>query len=237
MWWFFTILLVGAMIFGFVHISAKGRQNVVNKCIRIVNKHIDTLAIKRMQLIRIDSYGVADTSKWNEEVQYFMDKVLRPKLSRDEADILNGYGITVFAQEYIEKPAREINARMEANNEFSPSMSPEDYEKYCGRLLEKQGWSVRTTPVTGDQGADLVASKGNAVLVIQCKLYSSPVGNAAVQEVVAAQKHYSASHCAVVTNSTFTSSALALAASNGVHMLHHAQLGSIDQLVMGAVPA
>ena len=39
---------------------------------------------------------------------------------------------------------------------------------------------------------DVIAKKGDDVLVGQCKKYSKPVGNSAVQEVVAGMGYYGA---------------------------------------------
>jgi hypothetical protein len=69
--------------------------------------------------------------------------------------------------------------------------------------------------------------------VLQCKLYSKPVGNNAVQEIAAGRVHRQAHFGAVVTDNTFTPSARELAASNGVHLLHYTDLTRLEQIVGG----
>jgi len=105
-------------------------------------------------------------------------------------------------------------------------MEPLDYEKHCALELEKTGWGTRLTVATGDQGADVIAHRDGKVLVLQCKLYSSPVGNDAVQQVIAARHFQSADLAAVVSNQPFTKAAKQLAGVSGVHLLHHEQLAS-----------
>jgi len=83
------------------------------------------------------------------------------------------------------------------------------------------------TKATGDQGADVIAEKDGARMVLQCKLYSSPVGNKAVQEAFAAQRHYRANASAVVTNAAYTASAISLAATTGVQLLHYTDLNRL----------
>lgn len=97
-------------------------------------------------------------------------------------------------------------------------MSGLDYEMYCGKYLLTHGFhDVRTTPPSGDYGADLVAKDANGVTwVFQCKHYKSKVGNSCVQEVVAAKKHYGAEKAAVMTNSELTEKARELAIENEV---------------------
>ena len=68
-------------------------------------------------------------------------------------------------------------------------------------------------------GADVIAYKDNVKYVIQVKFYSNPVGNKAVQEVVASIGMYKADKGMVVTNSTFTSSAVELANVNNVELV------------------
>lgn len=41
-----------------------------------VDTHIQTLKLKRNQLIKIDDYGVEDYNDWHKELQYFLDKVV-----------------------------------------------------------------------------------------------------------------------------------------------------------------
>jgi len=55
------------------------------------------------------------------------------------------------------------------------------------RTLRTHGWSADTTTLTGDQGVDVRAYKGRFRLVVQCKLYSNAVGNAAVQPLASAK--------------------------------------------------
>jgi restriction system protein len=105
-------------------------------------------------------------------------------------------------------PELDIASRFISNPEvFDPRMEPIDYEKHCALQLEKAGWATRLTATTGDQGADVIASRAGKAMVLQCKLYSSPVGNDAVQQVIAARQFQSADLAAVASNQSFTRSA------------------------------
>ena len=68
-------------------------------------------------------------------------------------------------------------------------------------------------------GADVVAYKDNVKYVIQVKFYNNPVGNKAVQEVAGAIGMYKANKGMVVTNSTFTHSAIELANANNIELV------------------
>ncbi|GAB3189927.1 restriction endonuclease [Hydrogenophaga aquatica] len=119
-------------------------------------------------------------------------------------------------------------------------MTPIEFEEHCKALLMSAGWQARTTSGSGDQGADVVCESSGRRLVVQCKYYSQPVGNAAVQEVVGARLFYTAHLAAVVSNATFTKSAQELAKKSDVALLHHtmltrwakSHLGSTERLVV-----
>ena len=90
------------------------------------------------------------------------------------------------------------------------------FENYLKYIFEKMGYCVEITKITGDQGADLILSKSGVRTAVQAKFYSTPVGNKAIQEVVASMKIYNASEAMVVTNNYYTSAAKELAKANGV---------------------
>jgi restriction system protein len=103
-------------------------------------------------------------------------------------------------------------------------MSPLDYERMCADILTADGWHARITKASGDQGVDVVADRNGVRIVLQCKLYSSPVGNSAVQEVFAGKVHEEAQYAAVVTNAGYTVGARQIANKTQVALLHHDDL-------------
>ena len=99
----------------------------------------------------------------------------------------------------------------------SPGMDGHNYEYYCAELLRRKGFSkVSVTRGSGDQGIDIIAYANKKKFGIQCKFYSNPVGNSAVQEACAGAMFYGCNVAAVMTNNGFTESAMELAAATGV---------------------
>ena len=98
------------------------------------------------------------------------------------------------------------------------SLSGHEFEEYIQKLFELLEYVVVRTQLTGDQGADLIVSKDNIKTVVQLKKYSGSISNKAIQEVVAAKKYYQADKAMVVTNSLFTTGAIALALANDVEL-------------------
>ncbi len=107
-------------------------------------------------------------------------------------------------------------------------LTHEQYEQFCGLLLEQNGWKVSYTKKTGDQGADVIAEKPNRRIIVQCKQWSSSVGNHAVQEVHAACSFYQSQHAQtqgiVVATAGYTSGARDLANKTGVLLMSHIDL-------------
>ena len=93
-----------------------------------------------------------------------------------------------------------------------------EFEGYLKGLFNLLGYTVLETPLSGDQGADLIISKDGEKTVVQAKKYNKKVSNKAIQEIVAAKSHYKANKTIVVTNSSFTKSAIDLALSNNVEL-------------------
>jgi HJR/Mrr/RecB family endonuclease len=104
------------------------------------------------------------------------------------------------------------------------TLSGREFEGVLVRLFRRMGYSVEETKVSGDQGADLVLSKFGEKTVVQAKRSRAAVGNTAVQEAVAAVRHYGADHAMVISTSEFTRSAQALAKSNSVELVGRAAL-------------
>jgi restriction system protein len=101
-------------------------------------------------------------------------------------------------------------------------LNGEAFERLLKIEFEKQGFTVRNTPVSGDYGIDLILSTPASFtsIAVQVKRSSSSVGVNAVQEVVGGMAHYSCAKGMVITNAKFTKQAHALAASNSIHLIH-----------------
>ncbi len=121
------------------------------------------------------------------------------------------------------------------NNEQAPQApihTGVDYENYIESLLQAGKFNVSRTPTTGDQGVDLVAEKNGIRIAVQCKYYSKPVGNKAVQEVIAGRDFYNCQVACVVSNNSFTSSARKIANVAKVLLLNESNIAAtLDDVV------
>ena len=124
-------------------------------------------------------------------------------------------------------PSIEQNHINYRNNDYSvdkfdnvfavDGMEGHEFEYFCADLLRNNGFSeVSVTRGSGDQGVDILATKGGVKYAIQCKNYVSALGNTPVQEVSAGKFFYNCHVGVVLTNSTFTQGAISLAKATGV---------------------
>lgn len=97
------------------------------------------------------------------------------------------------------------------------SMEGYEFEEFCAELLRKNGFEdVIKTKSSGDQGVDIVAKKDGIKYAVQCKCYSSDIGNKPIQEVYTGKRYYNCQVAAVMTNRSFTTGAIKAAEATGV---------------------
>lgn len=177
-----------------------------------------------------DDYGNKSYDRYFKEIEYFMDDVLHMDLERYSISgnkLFNTINEMIF--DYMEQ--KELDA-IKNGLVYDETINPIEYEHFCKDLLEHDGWNAKVTQTTGDQGVDVIATSDDGlVIAIQCKKYSSPVGNKAVQEVFSAKQHYNADIAIVVTNNTYTKSAKELANTTNVLLLHHDDLRNLSDLL------
>jgi len=205
------------------------RESLLQKAHAAAQKHLTALTRKRMQLVQQDAYGKEKLEKWNEELEYFLFEHLKPSLSFLEQESLseNLGALSLTINDVVQNAMRD-DPSLRA---FSDDMSPIDFEAFCAEELRQAGWNARVTQQSRDQGVDVIADKNNIRIVLQCKLYTGPVGNKAVQEAAAGKVHERANYGLVVTNNKYTPAAEQLAATNGILLVHYRDLRKIDSIL------
>jgi restriction system protein len=209
----------------FVWRKARQQRTGIRKLIRT---HLKTLVLKRARGFTRDDYGRLVDSGWSKEIAYFYEHVIPESLRTDHglSDVAD-----LIEQEIRKLPEKTIEQWTMASG--SDIASGDEFEHFVSDRLEDSGWMVRHTGKSGDQGADLVAEKAGVSVAVQCKMYAQPVGNKAVQEALAAQRYYATDHAAVISNAAFTRSAIQLARSADVLLIHTSDVDRLDDLVDG----
>lgn len=103
-----------------------------------------------------------------------------------------------------------------------------EFEYFCADILEKNGYeNVEVTKGSGDHGIDILAEKDGIAYAIQCKCYSSNIGNAAVQQAHTGKSIYHKDIAVVITNRYFTQQAIEEAAALGVKLWDRDKLNEL----------
>lgn len=186
---------------------------------RKIYAHIDTLRKKYHQLAYKDDYGVIKVDKYKKELGYFVDNVLFAGIDLDKQQRKEKVD---YVLEYVQSNLGE------APRLAKSELNPYEFELKCAEVLQSCGWQAHATQASGDQGVDVVAEKDNKKIVLQCKLYSKPVGNKAVQEVFSGKGYYNADYAGVVSNMPYTAAARQLAHKCGVILLDFEDLPELD---------
>ena len=191
----------------------------------LIVEHETALSIQRSRLITKDIYGNIHDEPWKKEIEKFLDRtIIRKHLNPREKDILEYKKPYNMIVAFVDKVAKEKQQYYIETIDYSDALSGQEYELLCKNILLRAGWNVEITKTVGDQGVDLIATKNNKVVAIQCKKYSSSIGNGAVQEIIAGKTFYKAHHGVVVSNAAYTKSAKELAEVNKIRLLHHNDL-------------
>lgn len=165
-------------------------------------------------------------SKFDEETMAFATK-LRDQLFM-ECGVVNTYAAsagTVCCEGTV--PGVDIAE--------TDGMEGHEFESYCADLLRKNGFvNVSVTPGSGDHGVDVIAEKEGVRYAVQCKCYSSALGNTPVQEVCAGKSMYNCHVGVVMTNNYFTAGAKQLAEKNGILLWDRDKLQRMIDSAAGA---
>ena len=109
--------------------------------------------------------------------------------------------------------------RLSPCDEQFDNMTGIDFEYFCADLLKKNNFiNVSVTQKSADHGIDIFAEKDDISYAIQCKCYSSNIGNAAIQQAHTGKCIFHKDIAVVLTNQYFTAQAITEAEALGVKL-------------------
>jgi restriction endonuclease Mrr len=126
-----------------------------------------------------------------------------------------------------EERRREVLYQKESALEYMCSMDGREFERFLANYFRTQGYGVTETPVSADQGADLLLYKDERRIAVQAKQWEGSVGNKAVHEAHVGRTFYHTYEAWVITTSSgFTKAAVDAARNLGVRLIGGEELAS-----------
>jgi len=197
------------------------RQRLIDS----VDRHRGTLTRNIERAVKKNDYGALVADKRHEALDEFFASI---DLDMNTIDFQDAAEL-VFEQLDI----RDVEDREAGFDATNLPFDGHAFEKWVAEALIGFGWTASVTSGSGDQGIDVIAEKDGKKLGIQCKLYSSAIGNKAVQEAHAGKAYYNADAVGVLSNASYTSSAKDLANVTGVELLSHHDIPELYEKVFG----
>lgn len=102
------------------------------------------------------------------------------------------------------------------------SEKPSDFENLCAKMFERMGYTAKVTPPTNDGGYDILLTKGEDKVIVECKCYSikNKVGRPIIQKLVGANTVVMANKMIFITTSDFSVEAVSYADEAGVELVN-----------------
>ena len=191
----------------------------------ILNKNSDKILSAYRDLVSEDAFGEKNYKQFKKELTQFIYKKSQTHKELMAQDLI--YDFTEDQFDSVINVIEGFIAQEEDAMEFDADMSPYDYEVFCANEFNRNGWNSKSTKGSSDQGVDVIAKRKNQILVAQCKKFAKPVGNKAVQEVVAGMSYYKANIGVVIATNGYTRSAKALASANDIKLIHHSEIKTL----------
>lgn len=206
--------------------KVQGQINIeeINRCKEIINK----LVIKEKELRK--RIIVLEAKKDQIEAITNQEKIIDKAIKGEERtlEILSQKNTVLEEQrkklkeeireltDKIKPIKRKIDFANKSTMTYVDNLAGYEFEEFISSLLNNLGYDAKVTQESGDYGIDVVAIKDNIRYAIQCKNYSQPVGNKAIQEAYSGKNYYDCHVAIVVTNNHFTTNAINQAKMNKV---------------------
>lgn len=168
--------------------------------------------------------------KLERQVEFAYDdmRTVKDKIEAEQEEI-------EYQQERLREEQQE-QRRQEINNIVGTdinSLSGEEFELICQKLVENMGFETETTKASGDGGIDLIAYNHQPLLsgkyLIQCKRYSGSVGEPIIRDLYGVVMSERANKGILMTTGYFTKSAIAFAEGKPIELIDGERLSDLLQ--------
>lgn len=97
-----------------------------------------------------------------------------------------------------------LKAQQRKHEQYWESLGGIEFEQELGKLFRAQGYNVKSTPTSGDQGIDLILRKDGKTTVVQCKAHKRPASPAMARELYGSMHAFGADYAILACTGGFT---------------------------------
>lgn len=117
-------------------------------------------------------------------------------------------------------------------------MNGYEFESFISKLLSKMGFIVEGTPLSGDNGIDIIAYSNAPMYkgkyIVQCKNWTGTVGEPVIRDLYGVVLSNNANKGILITNSFFTQNALKFAEGKNIELIDGDALNQLIQTYFAA---
>ena len=103
------------------------------------------------------------------------------------------------------------------------------FEQELAALYRHMGYQVQSTPKSGDQGIDLILTKGSKSTIVQCKGQKNRATPAMVRELVGSRVDYDADRAVLACTAGFTQGAIGFAKRNQISLISATEIARMAE--------
>lgn len=169
-----------------------------------------SIMLKGIAISRIELYEEAEAN-----YQTILEEAQRQEGIRQEAE--RHQREVERLQQSRQQAAYKLQQRK--RQQYWESLGGIQFELELGKLFMAQGYNVKSTPVSGDQGVDLILIKNGKTTVVQCKAHKNPAVPSVVRELYGSMHHFKADSAILACTGGFTDGVVKFARGKPIELL------------------
>lgn len=143
-------------------------------------------------------------------IRFYEEAIVSYQAAREEAEAkrLQAEKLRQEAERQRREDERAKQAALLAEQrrreQYWKSLGGIEFEQELGKLYRARGYNVKSTPVSGDQGVDLILTKNGETTVVQCKAHKRPASPAVVRELYGSMHAFGADNAILACTGGFS---------------------------------
>ena len=134
-------------------------------------------------------------------------------------------------QRLEEERAKQVAmmVQQQKREEYWESLGGIEFEQELGKLFKARGYWVEYTPVSGDQGIDLILRKNDKTTVVQCKAQQRPATPRVVRELYGSMVAYRADNAILACTGGFTDGVIKFAHDKPIRLMDAQEIARVAE--------